>query len=570
MNRLRKVMPRQHGDSAAPAWVSSSRNPYVELMGGTISVDSIPEVGTKITFAAVFEVPESAKPVDKALLAHKRVLIVESDTAKQRLFENYTRDWEMTAVTASDTVSAFSLAREASTRGEPFDFAIISHALPESDGLALGHQFKNDTHLASVHLMLIASDDEPGLAESARACGFEAYLTKPIVQSHVYDRLVAMQNAGGRTSTPAKRAASTPVVTSGSTKHILLVEDNAVNVQVATRQLLYIGCQVTSVDNGKAAVEILERQHFDIVLMDCNMPIMDGYTAARHIRKDEVAQRRHRTPIIAMTANASEADRQRCIGAGMDDFISKPVVIEALKEVRRSNRTCSGGRRNAGCLGTYMHTILVVDDARVNVEVYERILAKLEESKIVGFTSSKLAMTWLLDNKPDLVITDFRMPDLDGLQLIEQFRTQPTSKGVPIIMITSSKEKEIRHKALELGVDDFLEKPADPVAFLTRSRNLLKLREQSLATRESDGLACKRSPACNGRHHQARARDDLHADACDRTPRQRDEEPHRSDGTLRARSGTRARNALRLSGLDPACSTDARRRQSRHSGSHSA
>lgn len=127
-----------------------------------------------------------------------------------------------------------------------------------------------------------------------------------------------------------------------------------------------------------------------------------------------------------------------------------------------------------------MQTILVVDDARINVEVYERILAQVEDSKIVGFTSSKMAMTWLLDNKPDLVITDFRMPELDGLQLIEQFRSQPTSKGVPIVMITSSKEKEIRHKALELGVDDFLEKPADPVAFLTRSRNLLKMREQGL------------------------------------------------------------------------------------------
>ncbi len=127
-----------------------------------------------------------------------------------------------------------------------------------------------------------------------------------------------------------------------------------------------------------------------------------------------------------------------------------------------------------------MHTIVVVDDARVNVEVYARILAQIEDSKVVSFTSSTLAMTWLLDNKPDLVITDFRMPDLDGLQLIEQFRTQPTSKGVPIVMITSTKEKEVRHRALELGVDDFLEKPADPVAFLTRSRNLLRMREQAL------------------------------------------------------------------------------------------
>jgi CheY-like chemotaxis protein len=306
---------------------------YVELMGGTISVDSIPEVGTKITFTAVFEVPESTSHADKTLLANKRILIVESDAAKQRLLENYTRDWDMAVVVASDAAQAIERLREAATGSEPFDFAIIAYELPDSDGLALGHQFKHDTQLASVHLMLIASDDEPGLAERARGCGFEAYLTKPIVQSHVYDRLVAMQNAGMPAAKEAAHLETVRPVTTGSSKRILLVEDNAINVQVATRQLRYIGCQVTSVDNGKAAVEILEREQFDLVLMDCNMPVMDGYTAARHIRQNEATLGRHRTPIIAMTANAAESDRERCLAVGMDDFVSKPVVIEALQEV---------------------------------------------------------------------------------------------------------------------------------------------------------------------------------------------------------------------------------------------
>ena len=307
---------------------------YVELMGGHISVDSIPEVGTKITFTAVFEVPIGAKQPDKALLAKKRILVVESDAAKQRLFETYTRDWDMDVVLANDAGHALERLREAGASETPFDFAIIDYALPDDDGLSLGHKIKHDMQIDAIHLMLIASDDEPGLAERARGCGFEAFLTKPIVQSHVYDRLVAMQNVRMTAVLEESVAAQpVPLVAATSAKRILLVEDNAINVQVAARQLKYIGCEVTSVDNGKAAVEILESQQFDVVLMDCNMPIMDGYTATRHIRQYEIEQGRRRIPIVAMTANAAESDRQRCLAAGMDDFVSKPVVIEALKAV---------------------------------------------------------------------------------------------------------------------------------------------------------------------------------------------------------------------------------------------
>jgi len=308
---------------------------YVELMGGNISVDSIPEVGTKLSFTASLEVPSIDKPVDqKTLLMGKRVLIVESDAATQRLFERYARDWEMQVAIADGLTVALNSLREAAQRGEPFDFAIVEQSLLDGDGLDLGHQIKHDSSIASTRMMMIVATGEAGLAESARACGFDAIVSKPIVQSHVYDRLVAMLNVRSvAPSLPILQTQPEEQRKLNRSYSVLLVEDNAVNVQVAARQLRYIGCEVTSVDNGKAAVEILERRQFDLVLMDCNMPVMDGYTATRHIRQNEVEQQRRRLPIVAMTANASEADRERCIGAGMDEFISKPVVLDALRSV---------------------------------------------------------------------------------------------------------------------------------------------------------------------------------------------------------------------------------------------
>jgi len=126
-----------------------------------------------------------------------------------------------------------------------------------------------------------------------------------------------------------------------------------------------------------------------------------------------------------------------------------------------------------------MNRVLVVDDSKLNLEVYSRVLRQLEDTETVPFLSSLQAFAWTAENTPDVVVVDYRMPDLDGLQFVEAFRSKPSNADVPIVMITASKDKEVRLQALKLGVDDFAEKPADPVEFLVRIRNLLKLRDRS-------------------------------------------------------------------------------------------
>jgi putative two-component system response regulator len=126
-----------------------------------------------------------------------------------------------------------------------------------------------------------------------------------------------------------------------------------------------------------------------------------------------------------------------------------------------------------------MNRILVVDDSKVNLEIYSRVLQKLDDAEIVTHLSSKEAFAWTVDNTPDIIVIDYRMPEIDGLQFVERYRRMPGTTDVPIVMITGSSEKEVRHKALELGVDDFLQKPADAVEFVQRVRNLLKLRDRS-------------------------------------------------------------------------------------------
>ncbi|MGH7685159.1 MAG: response regulator, partial [Vulcanimicrobiaceae bacterium] len=128
-----------------------------------------------------------------------------------------------------------------------------------------------------------------------------------------------------------------------------------------------------------------------------------------------------------------------------------------------------------------MNRVLVVDDSKLNLEIYTRVLGQVEEVEIVPFLSSTAAYSWTSDNVPDVVVVDYRMPELDGLQFVEAFRRKAGSAEIPIVMITASHDKEVRLQALKLGVDDFLEKPADPVEFLVRVRNLIKLRERTKA-----------------------------------------------------------------------------------------
>jgi CheY-like chemotaxis protein/HPt (histidine-containing phosphotransfer) domain-containing protein len=237
--------------------------------------------------------------------------------------------------------SALELLHAAAAAGQVYDLAILDLMMPGMDGFELARRIKSHPLLAATRLVMLTSYGQRGDATNAREVGVAAYLTKPIRQSHLFDCLTNVVNQPsfepGTKSTRLEKPAQLITrhvlreKTTMTNKLVLLAEDNIVNQKVAIRQLQKLGYRADAVANGREAVEALERIPYDVVLMDCQMPEMDGYEATAEIRRRE-GQRKH-TIIVAMTANALQGDREKCIAAGMDDYISKPVKSEELAQV---------------------------------------------------------------------------------------------------------------------------------------------------------------------------------------------------------------------------------------------
>jgi CheY-like chemotaxis protein/HPt (histidine-containing phosphotransfer) domain-containing protein len=230
------------------------------------------------------------------------------------------------------------LLRAAAGEGAPYALAVIDLMMPGMDGLELARTIKSDPDLAEIHLVLLTSYGQRGDSANAPEAGVAAYLTKPVRQSQLFHCLARVVNQPmvlGEQSQPSDAKAGTEHIPGErlvmSDKLILLAEDNIVNQKVAIRQLLKMGYRADAVANGSEALEALKRIRYDLVLMDCQMPEMDGYEATAEIRRREGASMH--TPIVAMTANALQGDREKCIVAGMDDYVSKPVRPEELQTV---------------------------------------------------------------------------------------------------------------------------------------------------------------------------------------------------------------------------------------------
>jgi CheY-like chemotaxis protein len=235
---------------------------------------------------------------------------------------------------------ALTLLSAAAVEGAAYDLAILDLMMPEMDGFDLARAIKATPEIASVPLVLLTSFGERRHSVVAKEVGIAAYLTKPVRQSRLFESLITVMSDAMKPSAASESVLSSPRrerrrVTKDETKIsnelILVAEDNIVNQKVAIRQLRNLGFRADAVANGREAIEALGRIPYALVLMDCQMPEMDGYAATIEIRRLE--GRTKRTPIVAMTAHALEGDREKCIEAGMDDYISKPVKTEELERV---------------------------------------------------------------------------------------------------------------------------------------------------------------------------------------------------------------------------------------------
>jgi len=303
----------------------------VELMGGRIWLESEPGKGSRFHFAATFGVAGStagAPMPSAANLRHLRVLVVDDNRTNRLILEEMLRSWDMTPTSVDGAAAALAALREAADRGDPFHLALTDALMPDTDGFTLGQQVKADDRIAGVTLIMLTSADLPRGRARAAVSHFAGYLTKPVKQSDLLDAILTAF-APKAPHRPASRNAPRPRRSAHRRLRILVAEDNPTNQKLVVTLLTQRGHEVIKVGNGRLAVERAVADRVDVVLMDVQMPEMGGFEATEAIRAHERAHGGH-VPIVAMTAHAMAGDRERCLAAGMDDYVSKPLRVDEL------------------------------------------------------------------------------------------------------------------------------------------------------------------------------------------------------------------------------------------------
>ena len=241
--------------------------------------------------------------------------------------------WGCRVGTASDGQQALDTLRHAVFDGDAYDIAVLDMQMPVMDGETLGCRIKNDRHLKKTMLLMLTPMERLGDAGRMKEIGFAACLTKPIKHSQLYDCLAAITGEGGVYNNLAPTAPKHIIADKKKQEfRVLLAEDNRINQQLALKIIQRQGYQVDAVSNGSEVIKALEMNHYDLVLMDIQMPEMDGFETTAEIRNDKSNAFNDRIPIIALTANAMKGDREQCMQAGMDDYITKPIDPVKLTE----------------------------------------------------------------------------------------------------------------------------------------------------------------------------------------------------------------------------------------------
>ncbi|MDQ1443745.1 MAG: two-component system, sensor histidine kinase and response regulator, partial [Acidimicrobiaceae bacterium] len=307
----------------------------VGLLGGDIGVDSEPGQGSTFWFTASFrhaDVPIVRAVASAAGVAGLRVLVVRDNATGRASLDQILRSWMMSPTCIAGGPSALTALRAASDAGQPFHVAILDSFRPIRSGLELAQQIRGDARIRDTHLVLLEPAGRRGEAADAYAAGIESFLTRPVHEKSLIDCLIKVMglDTGTDAGMPTARA-SLSDAPQEETARVLVVDDNYVNQQVAALTLRNMGYLVDVAASGREAIDAMAASPYAAVLMDCQMPDMDGYEATAEIRRREDAGRR--TPIIAITADVSPADKARCLAAGMDDFLPKPVLPAKLKIV---------------------------------------------------------------------------------------------------------------------------------------------------------------------------------------------------------------------------------------------
>ncbi len=340
-------MTRRYGGTGLGLKISTN---LVKMMEGQIWVESEPGKGSTFHFTAHFGVPKAhtpSEPRKEVNLQGMRVLVVDDNSTNRRILDAMLRRWMMLPALARGGEAGLALLEENAALGKSFPLVLIDAQMPDMDGFMLAERIQQNPSLAGATVMMLTSTGQRGDAARCRELGISAYLIKPIRQSELLDAI--MTALGQPQGNEPQRLVTRHLLREARQKlRILLAEDNPVNRELAVRLLEKRGHQVAVAQNGREVMAALETQSFDLVLMDVQMPDMDGFQATAAIRQKEKTTGSH-LRIVAMTAHAMKGDKERCLAAGMDGYVSKPIEPEAVvRDDRGRHRGPGGGEPRLG------------------------------------------------------------------------------------------------------------------------------------------------------------------------------------------------------------------------------
>ena len=312
----------------------------VELMGGSIGASPRPGGGSVFFFTLPLPLQAAPPPPPVMLseLRDARALVVDDHEVNRRILIEQLASWEISSVTANTGEEAIAKLKEGQQAGRPFRLVLLDFHVRGLDGMAVARAIRADPLVSDTIVMILSSGERPAVRPGSRDTPFDAWLVKPVRQSRLMDAMIACwvaRHGGGGGRPPAteeERAAAGrgPALNA----RVLVVDDSAVNQRVASLPLEKLGCRVDVAGNGREAIEMVTRFPYDVVLMDCQMPEMDGYEATAEIRRREKAG--EHLPIVAVTAHALAGERERCLAAGMDDYLTKPLRTRDLEAMVRT------------------------------------------------------------------------------------------------------------------------------------------------------------------------------------------------------------------------------------------